>query len=197
MWRRIILLGWLCWLVTISVEGAPLVVAQYPWQEQGGRVPTRVLDYLETRLDRALHVPLNGFLGRVSYLSDDDCERAWAETLAEAAPVQGHKARLKDLMKPLADKLGADLVVYPVVERYAEYQGMGWRFDRGPILHSWVTLRLVGYDRRRDEVFNKSVTRSYSDEYSSSGTAASLAQECLERVLTATALHARISDKGE
>ncbi|WP_303105158.1 hypothetical protein [uncultured Mitsuokella sp.] len=178
------LFSFLCMLVMLTafcgVAGAaerqPLKVAQFPlivqssWLEPG----LEVTDDLERQIDRALHVPLNGTLHRVEYLPEKDCLAAWDEAADES-----RSRKVKDRAKVMADKLGADLVVIPIVNDYVQYTTMSWHWDRDIILHSYVSLELVVYDRATDKVVDKKASRFYDDDYSTTGTASYLAREAM------------------
>lgn len=196
------LLSFLCMLVMLtafcSVAGAaerqPLKVAQFPlivqssWLEPG----LEVTDDLERQIDRALHVPLNGTLHRVEYLPEKDCLAAWDEAADESS-----SRKVKDRAKVIADKLGADLVVIPIVNDYVQYTTMSWHWDRDIILHSYVSLELVVYDRATDKVVDKKASRFYDDDYSTTGTASYLAREAMTDLIQQVNLRGYIWDRPD
>jgi len=196
------LLSFLCMLVMLTafcgVAGAaerqPLKVAQFPlivqssWLEPG----LEVTDDLERQLDRALHVPLNGTLHRVEYLPEKDCLAAWDEAADESS-----SRKVKDRAKVIADKLGADLVVIPIVNDYVQYTTMSWHWDRDIILHSYVSLELVVYDRATDKVVDKKASRFYDDDYSTTGTASYLAREAMTDLIQQVNLRGYIWDRPD
>ena len=96
-------------------------------------------------------------------------------------------------MKPLADKLQADLVVCPVLRGYEQRTEQNWSWKHMPQLHSYVAMDIVGYDRSRDETFHKSGCRYFDDEYSSNGLAANLSLECLDELAASADLHNRVN----
>lgn len=171
----LVMLAALCG-VAAAAERQPLKVAQYPlivqssWLEPG----LEVTDELEGQIDRALHVPLNGTLHRVAYLPEKDCLAAWDEVENDS-----RSRKAKDMVKAVADQLGADLVVIPIINDYVQYTTMSWHWDRDIILHSYVSLELVVYDRATDKVVDKKASRFYDDDYSTTGTASYLAREAM------------------
>lgn len=196
------LLSFLCMLVMLTafcgVAGAterqPLKVAQFPlivqssWLEPG----LEVTDDLERQIDRALHVPLNGTLHRVEYLPEKDCLAAWDEAADESS-----SRKVKDRAKVIADKLGANLVVIPIVNDYVQYTTMSWHWDRDIILHSYVSLELVVYDRATDKVVDKKASRFYDDDYSTTGTASYLAREAMTDLIQQVNLRGYIWDRPD
>lgn len=191
----------LCMLVLLAAcsaasaaERQPLKVAQFPlivqssWQTPGDNVT----DDLESQIDRALHVPLNGTLHRVEYLPEKDCLAAW-DTAAESSG--SHK--LKNMVRNIADTLGADLVVIPVVNDYVQYTTYSWRWDRDIILHSYVSLELAVYDRASDKVVDKKASRFYDDEYSTTGTASYLAHEAMDDLVQQVNLRSYIWNRQD
>ena len=172
-----------------AAERVPLRVARIPLILQGWQVPSEeTLDALETKLDRALHVPLNETLHAIEYLPETECENALNDVMAELQRTN-RKAKLKDAMKPLAEKLQADIVICPLLKRYDQYTTMGGHWNRGLILHSTASIELAGYERATDQVFDKKFGKSYHDDYSSWGTASALAKECMDHVIEEAKIH--------
>ncbi len=172
-------------------ERVPLRVARVPMQVLWGGALTREgLEALETKMGRALHVPLNGVLQWVEYLPEEETLAALRQVMAELR--QGNsKARLKDAMKPLAEKLGADLVVCPVIEYY--HQDTYWGFWNGEtILHSDVRISLMGYQKGKRTPFSETESRFYRGSYSSWGLADVLAEECMDKVIEETGIRGMI-----
>ena len=107
-----VLLAVLSCTATVAAQQMPLRIARFPWQVMSPRLPEATLDYLDTRLDQELHVPLNGILQRAAYLPEDECLAALEKTTAAS----DKKSRPRDWLPLLADRLDADLIVYPTVE---------------------------------------------------------------------------------
>ena len=155
---------------------------------EAGKDDYKVQDDLERLVDRSLHVPLNGTLKAVEYISENECLAALDEVQQEA----GAKAKMQDLLRPLADKLQADLVVVPVLTGYEQYQRMSWHRWGGYITHSYASVQVMGYDKSRDEVFKKGASRQFSDEYSTQGDVSLLAHEVMEEALRQAKIHERV-----
>lgn len=191
--RRIVLLTFCVMLLMTAVvsaaERVPLRVAQLPLQIQSYYQPSQlVIDGLERQVDRSLHVPLNDTLKAVEFIPERQC----LEALAETAEELGGKPRFKDIVKPLAEKLQADLVVVPVLNGYEQYTYMSWNWRRGQLLHSYASVQIVGYDRKKDEVFKKEGSRRYDDDYMLSGEVTRLVTEAMDDALRAAAIHDRV-----
>ncbi|MCR5438234.1 MAG: hypothetical protein K6F01_02140 [Selenomonas sp.] len=170
-----------------AAERVPLRVVQLPLKVECGRVPSpAVLDRLEKQVDQSLHVPLNGTLNAVEYLPEGECFKALEEIDA------GKGLKAKEVVKPLAEKLQADLVVMPILTGYEQYTRMSFRWDRGLILHSYAAVEIVGYDRQSDEVFRKKASRWFHDEYSAAGEVSQLAWEAMDAALRDAAIHDRV-----
>ena len=164
----------------------PQRIAQFPLVIESWQQPdASVQDQLETKIDRALHVPLNDTLKAVEFIPGKDCLAAWDEAEGQLTG----KVRIKDLAKPIAEMLNADLVVIPVLAEYEQYTTMSWYWDRGMILHSRAEVQLIVYDRTKDKLVHKKASDFFDDEYSSAGTASYLALNCMERVVNDANLH--------
>lgn len=173
-------------VTALAAERQPQRIAQFPLVIESWQQPSSdVQDELETKIDRALHVPLNDTLKAVEYIPEKDCLAAWDEV---ESGLTG-KARIKDMAKPIAEKLNADLVVIPVVAGYEQYTTMSWYWDHDMILHSYAEIQLVVYDRTTDKLVYKKSSDFYDDEYSTTGTASYLARSCMDNVIRDANLH--------
>ena len=178
------------WVVqACAAERVPLRVAQFPLLVQSRMMPTQdVQDKLGKRIDRSLHIPLNGTLNAVQYIPEKECWAAWEEARAETAG----KVKLKDLMRPVAEKLHADLVVLPVLTGYEQYQTIRWNRWGRYIVHSYAAVEIVGYDKAREEVFSKGASRHFNDEYAAQGDVSQLAYEAMDEALSSAKIHERV-----
>lgn len=168
-------------------------IARIPIILQTSQIPDReTMASLETKLDRALHIPLNKTLQVAEYLPEAECEAALKSVLAEMGRT-GKKVKLKDAMKPLADKLQADIVVCPVLTSYSQYSYISFNWNHGNIICSTAAVELAGYERASDQAFRKKFEKSFRDEYSPWGTADALANECMDHVIDETGLHNMIT----
>jgi len=179
--------------VAMAADRVPLRVARVPIVLQGGRIPEdETIDALETRLDRALHVPLNQTLHAVEYLPEAECERVLRAVWEERKKTNG-RASLEEVMQIWAETLEADIAVCPVLTEYDEYSYFGWSWRRGTFLSSRARIVLYGYDRSSGKPFQKSWGRNYHGESSTQGSASVLALECMDKVIADAGLREMIS----
>jgi len=192
--KRKIALLWALLMLILSVqawaaERTPLRVAQFPLLIQSYMTPTQdVHDRLEKLVDRSLHVPLNGTLKAVQYIPEKECWAALEDARNEAVG----KVKLKDLMRSVAEKLNADLVVMPVLTGYEQYQTMRWNRWGRYIVHSYAAVEIVGFDKAKAESFSKGASRHFNDEYAMQGDVSQLAYEAMEEALQSAKIHDRI-----
>ena len=172
-----------------AAERTPLRVAQFPLLIHSRMVPAQaVQDDLEKLVDRSLHVPLNGTLQAVVYIPEKECLAAMEDVQQEA----GKRSKLQDLMRPLAEKLQADLVVVPELTGYEQFQTMSWHRWGRYITHSYAAVQITGYDKSKDEVFRKGSSRQFNDEYSTQGDVSLLAHEVMDEALRQAKIHERV-----
>lgn len=162
-------------LAAEAVRG-PLRIAVLPVQDQSGWLERSAAEQLQDRLEREVHVPLNGALQAVVYVPEFE-----SQTALESLQQEPGKARLQDRMKLLADKLSADLVVCLVVTDAYERYYTNWEGDL--CIHGYAGQKLIGYDRRNDRVLNEGDSRWVNDTYSSSGSTADLLLQGLDDIL--------------
>lgn len=175
----------------ISGEKIPLRLARVPIIFQSGIPDEETILKLETRITRAVHIPLNGTLKLVEYLDPDESlielKKIFATIRAE-----NRKAKIQDAVKPLAETLDADIVVCPILITYHEYvdgiSGINWETK----IFSSVEVGLAVYDGRTDELIYKKSSRSYGGGASAFGYASRLAEDCFDNVIASTGLKQKI-----
>lgn len=172
-----------------AAQRVPLRVAQFPLTVQSYMTPSQnVQDNLDRLVDRSLHIPLNGTLNAVTYIPEKECWEALDEARLEAIG----KVKLKDLMRPVAEKLNADLVVMPVLTGYEQYQTMSWSRWGRYIIHSYAAVEIYGFDKSKDEVFKKGASRRFDDEYSTQAEVSKLALEAMDEALREAKVKERV-----
>ena len=137
-------------------------------------MPPEVIEEMKSRLVRDFHVPLNETLRAVVYAGDDGVQQAMKI-------IYDGKGKLEERVREAAEATDADYIAGFVVTNYEESSYRNWKGDL--ILHSYVSLQLVGYDRERDLVIGLPASRSYNGEYTRSGTARILALFELDRLM--------------
>ena len=166
---------------TASAESQPVRIARLPIIFQSTIPDDETREELETKILRAVHIPLNGTLQLAEYLPPQNSAQVlndlWQEILSD-----NKKAHLRDAMRPLAEALDADIIVCPVLKQYDQYVGFpfGWCET---ILTAQARAELIVYDRRTDELIDKTASQVYRDAYSLRGTASFLAKICFDRVI--------------
>ena len=159
-------------------EKTPLRVAVLPVYDETGSMTEDGLQRLQDRVLRELYVPLNDTLKAVYYVPEEDSQDALEELM------KGHKGKvyLESVMKPLADKLSADLVVLVDVTQCYERTYMNY-WDDELYLECYAGLRLTGYDRRNDRVLHENASRWYNDSYNTSSDCEGLLMDGLDTIL--------------
>ncbi len=166
-------------LAASAEERKPLRVAVLPVYDETGSMTGEGLAKLQERLMRELHVPLNDTLKAVYYVPEEESQ----EALTALWKGRTGKVRHPESdMKPLADKLSADLVVLLDVTQYYERTYLNY-WDDELCLECYAGLRIVGYDRRNDRVLSENASRWYNDSYNSFSTCDSLLMDGLDSML--------------
>ena len=100
---------------------------------------------------------------------------------------ENKKAKLADAIRPLANKIDADIVVCPVLINYRQHvlNLSGWGET---VVDSYAEAELIVYDRRTDILTDKKASRMYHDVYALSGTASNLAKECFDKIIAESKL---------
>lgn len=152
---------------------------------------------LEQKIEMAVHIPLNGTAQWAEYLSPIDSVQTFNELRQEISAID-KRARFADAIRPLAEKIDADIIICPIVHQYGQFVVA---HTSGPgsesILQSCAQVELIVYDRRTDDLRDKKVTRTYRDEWSKTGTALHLASYCFDRVISETKLRELIQAIGK
>ena len=178
-------------LATTAQAAEPVRIARLPIIFQRTIPDDDTCAELETILARAVHIPLNGTLQLVEYLPPKDSAQVlgdmWQDMRAE-----NKKAKLQDAMRPLAQKLDADIIVCPVLNQYSQYVAISSSWSGENYMVSNVRFELIVYDRRTNELIDKKASQIYNDSYSLRGTASFLSKICLDKVIENTKLRQRI-----
>ena len=145
---------------------------------------------LETKISRAVAIPLNGTLKLVDYVnsetSSSELNNIWKKMRGK-----NKKLKLAETMRPLAKKLNADIIVCPILLRYSEYY-VQFGVDFHSHLVSDVSAELIIYDRRTDELIDKKTSRRFNNSASKFGKASYLAADCFDRLINETNLKRKI-----
>lgn len=142
---------------------------------------------LETKIQRAIHIPLNGTLQLADYLPENDSAQALNDIWNDLRS-QNKKAQLADAIRPLANKIDADIVVCPVLRQYGQYASFFSSWNGDIYINSYAEAELIVFDRRTDILTDKKASRMYHDIYTLSGTASHLAKECFDKIIAESKL---------
>ena len=172
-------------LLTVTAHAAqPVKIARLPIIIQSAMPDADTRAELEMKIARAVHIPLNGTLQLAEYLPSEDSARILSD-LWQKLSTADKRAKLADVMKPLAAELDADIIVCPVLLRYSQYAVPAWDET---ILHSDARVELIVYDRRTDTLTDKKAAQMFHESYHPRGTASALAKICFDNVIDATKL---------
>ena len=173
----------------------PVRIARVPIIFQSTVLDDKARAPLEKKIERATHIPLNGYLQVAEYLPPEDCARA-LDDICREMNIDNRKVKLAEAMRPLADRLDADIIVCPILLSY--YQTVvgfsNWYGDE--FLNSHAAFELIVYDRRTDTLLDKKASRMHHDTMSALGTASHLAGVCLDIVIEKTKLRELIRAIG-
>ena len=149
-------------------EAQPLKVAVMPIIADGY---PKVQEQLYRDLTRQMSLSLNKTLNQAEYLEGEPVMTAMAES---GFLYDQNKAALKHT----ADLLGADVIVgYSVPAMYQQYYYAWIGRGEGPVLQSYIRLKLWAYYKPLDKVIVLSNTQQYFDHASTAGMLPSLASD--------------------
>ena len=182
-------------LTSVAAAKTPVRIARLPiiFKSTVPDFDTRA--ELEMKIARAAHIPLNKTLKVAEFLPTKDSTKALDE-IWQNMRSENKKARLQDAMKPLAEKLDADIVICPILLSYNQYvdnlTGFGETYMR-----SYARAELIVYDRRNDNLIDKKAAQMYNDVISTTGSADYLAKICFDKVIDDTKLRNLIMNVGK
>lgn len=103
--------------------------------------------YVRQQLERVVHIPLNGVTQTVSYTDPETARREFASLVNSGRYVtKKNRPDYGAIMPALADKLGADLIIFLRVRgAYEELFPDGWGRT---IIRAAVAMELWGFDRQ-------------------------------------------------
>ena len=170
----------------LAAQRAPLRIAILPVMDQtGGWLDRNSAAVLSARLHQEFHVPLNGVLQAVEYVSPEDITAAY-KTLTETARLQGKKPSPAETTRQLAAALPADLVLQLAVDSWYEHTYLNG--DGDSCVDVCVGLTLYGWNQRTTTPVKESAGRCVSDDCAVIGGAERQGSEALEDLLQKTQL---------
>ena len=178
-----------------ETDARPVRIARVPIIFQSTVPDEKTCEALETKIKRAIHIPLNGYLQVAEYLPMDNTARELND-LWQGLKAGNKKAKLADAMRPLADRLDADIIVCPVLVKYSQYVVGFSTWSGEQYIDSNAEVELIVYDRRTDDLRDKVASRMHHDTMSALGTAPYLANVCFDIVIEATKIRELIHAIG-
>lgn len=163
--------------VWAAPDGPPRRIALLPVLNQTNTHRPEIEAYCNEALNEALRVPLNSILNMHAYISADAIETA----LPELKEPKRRHILSPDRLKAAAETLDADLIVGFVIRDWGEYRSYNW--DGEQIQYTFVSMQLVGYDRKKDAFLKWKHRAYYHDTYSASGTLEALLHETVDYLL--------------
>ena len=178
-----------------AAEKVPVKIARLPIIFQSSIPDLETRAQLETKIERATHIPLNQTLQVAEYLPMDDSAQVLNEIWQEMR-ANNKKIKIRDAIKPFAEKIDADIVVCPILLSYSQFVN-GFSSFGETYIHSYVEAELIVYDRRTDNLVDKKASRFHNDTYHPVGTASYLAKTCFDELIDKTKLHQLIMNIGK
>lgn len=145
---------------------------------------------LETKISRAVLIPLNGTL-KVAEFIDPEISSEKLNEIYKKMRAENKKLKLAETIRPLAESLDADIIVCPILLRYSEFFTQSGK-NLETHLYSDVSAELIVYDGRTDELIDKKISKSFNDSASKFGKASYLAADCFDRLINETKLRRKI-----
>lgn len=177
---------------TCTAFAKPVRIVRLPIIFQKNRPDYDTCALLETKISRAVMIPLNGTL-KVAEFLEPEISSAELNSIYQKMRAENKKIKISETMRPLSESLNADIIVCPILLRYSEYfVQSGATFESH--LVSDVSAELIIYDRRTDELIDKKISRSFNDSSSKFGRASYLATDCFDVLLNETKLKRKIME---
>ena len=176
--------------IATAEAATPVRIVRLPIIFQKNSPDLETCAELEIKIARAVHIPMNKTLQLADYVPTETSAKT-LNNIWQKMRSQNKKAKLVDAMRPLAEKLDADIIVCPVLKSYNQHVTDFFDWN-DPILNSNVRFEMIIYDRRTDELIDKKASQFYRGDYSTTGTAAFLAKICLDKVIDDSGLRQRI-----
>lgn len=180
-------------LSSVALAKKPVKIARLPIIIQQNKLEKETSVELEMKIARAVKVPMSNTLKDFEYFPPKESAQAlnkiWQKMYSE-----NKKAQISDALKILADDIGADLVICPILHHYHQrVSPLNVSFETH--LSSSVAAELIIYDRNTGELIDKDTSRYFSNHYHRLGTASYLAGECFDQLIKETDLRQIIRSK--
>ncbi|MCR5834106.1 MAG: hypothetical protein K6G55_05610 [Selenomonadaceae bacterium] len=183
-------------MLTATAQAAePVRIARLPIIFQTRIPDEKSIMGMETRIERATHIPLNGYLQVAEYISPEESTAALEKIWSPMST--NKKAKLSEAMRPLAEELNADIIICPILRDYMQVVIPSFNSFGETYMSSRAAVELIVYDRRTDTLLDEKASRGHYDTFDSMGTANYLARICFDKVIAKTKLRELISAIGK
>ena len=125
-------------------------------------------------VNKKFYHALNNFTKKYEYLSTSDIEQ-------ELPDLHVYPYLSDNQLKNLADRLGADIMLAPIVARCIDYQS--YSFLDELIQETYVEVHLIGYERSQDHIIRLADREQYWGIYGTPFTAAPLTRDLMNRLI--------------
>lgn len=176
-----------------AAQSAPQVARLSLVTENAWDIDQATIDTLDDMVADALHMPFGGVMGWTQDVDEHDLFAAYDAAYEMKRTPKGRPDYL-EILRMTAQVTDADLAVLPILETYSEEIYRGWDFCGETYLESRATVRLIVYDRQRDELLDRRVSRVFSNEYSVNGRAEVLACDAMRAAIDQVQLRQRVKD---
>lgn len=200
--RRFYLAAVLCTILSLlfitsaDAASAPQVARLSLVTENVWDIDQATIDELDDMVADALRMPFGGLMGWLHDVDEHDLFAAYDAAFEMKKTPRG-APDYPAILRMTADVTDADLAVLPILEYYDEEIYRSRDFYCDDYLVSRASVRLLVYDRRKDELVDRRATRIFRDEYSMNGRAEALACDAMRAVLDKVQLKERVRDLRE
>jgi hypothetical protein len=154
------------------------------------------IDMLDDMVADALHMPFGGLMGWIQDVDEHDLFAAY-DAATEMKRTPKGAPDYPAILRMAADATDADLAVLPILTYYDEEIYHSFDFYYDDYLVSRASIRLLVYDRDKDELLDRRVTRTYRDAFARYGRAHELAKDAMNAALAEVHLKERVRDLRE
>ena len=154
------------------------------------------IDMLDDMVADALHMPFGGLMGWIQDVDEHDLFAAY-DAATEMKRTSKGAPDYPAILRMAADATDADLAVLPSLTYYDEEIYHSFDFYYDDYLVSRASIRLLVYDREKDELLDRRVTRTYRDAFARYGRAHELAKDAMTAALRTVRLKERVRDLRE
>ena len=155
----------------------PMKIAILPIINSSSEYP-KVNRYIYKQLQQAIHIPLNGVLGKIALTDTNDINQK-----IQALNINFDGLDAKNNMHAIAQSLDSNLIICVRILRMHQYINYAPVNIGEAIIHSNVYLQLSIYDRKTNTYKSYRQSAYYNDSYSPQGTVQSLTSDVLYNLL--------------